>query len=446
MPMDGTNLTIVIRSFVDIVINPLAITTMLMTAGTLRIYKGNRPLIKKRIHYDRRIFQAASGILLGTSAVFIIFKSDIFSFIQKQFERPSSFYEEHYIDPEKITFAFPEKKRNLIVIFIESLETGFLSVDQGGLFSETLISETALLAQDNINFSHTDGIGGGSQTYGTGWTAAGIVSTYTGIPLAPPLGNDMERFAYFLPNITGIGDILYKNGYDNYFILGSDSKFAGRDKYFKTHGNTTVWDYVYFHDEGFIDKDYYVWWGFEDRKLYDFAKMKLSEINRNAAPFFFTLLTVDTHFTDGYLDAFAERKYASRYKNVLSDMSKQLFDFISWIRQQDFYDNTTIAVFGDHLYMDSAVFPHRQKSEDRRPLNIFINSTLNNEHTKNREFTHFDLFPTLIDAIGIEYNADGIGLGRSMHKGEKTLIELLGKEQFETNLAMKSVRYNSFFY
>ncbi|MDR3174863.1 MAG: LTA synthase family protein [Treponema sp.] len=445
MPLDGTNWTVVTRFTGDTAVNSLIFAFELAETGRLQLYRKKRLLIRSCMDFCPRVVHIAINMLLGASVIFFALTGDVFSAIKRQMEAPSSFYEENYIDPEEINFSFTGKKRNLIVIFIESLETGFLSGNRGGAFSEDIINELALLAQNNINFSHTNFIGGSRQVYGTGWTIAGIVSTYTGIPLTLPFGNNYGKLTGFLPGITSLGDILYKNGYSNYFILGSDSKFAGRNKYFKTHGNTTIWDYTYFHDEGYIDKDYRVWWGFEDRKLYRFAKDKLSEIAAGNTPFFFTLLTVDTHPADGYLDDSAEIKYTSRYKNVLADMSGQLLDFINWIRRQGFYDNTTIAILGDHLYMDSAVFQGKQEGIDRRPLNIFINSMLNGEYTKNREFTHFDLFPAIIDSIGAGYNAAGIGLGRSMNKGEKTLIELLGPEQFETNLKMKSNRYESFF-
>jgi hypothetical protein len=37
----------------------------------------------------------------------------------------------------------------------------------------------------------------------------------------------------FMPNAYGIGDILGKAGYTNYFILSSEAEFGGRGKYFK---------------------------------------------------------------------------------------------------------------------------------------------------------------------------------------------------------------------
>ena len=44
----------------------------------------------------------------------------------------SSFIEENYSDPKQISLTFPEKKRNLIYIFLESLETTFAETEAGG--------------------------------------------------------------------------------------------------------------------------------------------------------------------------------------------------------------------------------------------------------------------------------------------------------------------------
>jgi hypothetical protein len=78
----------------------------------------------------------------------------------------------------------------------------------------------------------------------------------------------------------------------------------------------------------------------------------------------------------------------------------------------------------------------------RFPVNIFMNSLLNEEHTKNRIFSHFDLFPALIDSIGGVYDSDGLAFGRSMHKGRPTLLEELGVDRVNNALQQMSRYYN----
>ena len=63
----------------------------------------------------------------------------------------------------------------------------------------------------------------------------------------------------FLPNLTALGDILNKQGYNQMFLCGSDGDFAGRDAYFKTHKDYQIEDYKAAIKEGDIPKDYKVY-------------------------------------------------------------------------------------------------------------------------------------------------------------------------------------------
>jgi phosphoglycerol transferase len=445
-PVAGANFFMITNFLV-----PLIIDTIVMVFIITLILSIKVKIKTKTICFPIRLIKKAVpplAILLPLiGIVTLVIVLGVPKYLNVLDSRPSTVYEDHYIDPANIDITFPEKKRNLIVVFVESLETGFLKIENGGSFYEDLVPEIGYLAEENINFSQNDGIGGVVQLNGTGWTIAGIVSQYSGVPLMLPLveGNSYGLLGEeFIPGAYGIGDVLNKAGYKNYFILGSEAEFGGRDKYFKTHGDATIYDYRYFHDNNFISKDYKVWWGFEDRKLYQFAKEKLLEISSDS-PFFLTLLTVDTHPVDGYLDNEAEKTFGSQYENVLRNMSRLLYDFVLWLKDQDFFENTTVVILGDHLYMDSSVFQEDYvKETDRRfPINIFINSLLDDTKVKNRVFSSFDIFPALVDSIGATYNSDGLALGRSMNKGASTLLEYLGVDSFQNSISKKSYFYNT---
>ena len=64
-----------------------------------------------------------------------------------------SFIEREYIEPEKVSIEFNEEKRNLIYIFLESMESTYYSVEDGGLSEQDIIPEISKLAKENINFS-----------------------------------------------------------------------------------------------------------------------------------------------------------------------------------------------------------------------------------------------------------------------------------------------------
>ena len=84
--------------------------------------------------------------------------------------RTSDLYESEYRDPNTVSITFPEEKRNLIYIYMESMETSYLSKDMGGGLEYNLIPELTELAQDNINFSHNEYVGGFRQVTGASWT------------------------------------------------------------------------------------------------------------------------------------------------------------------------------------------------------------------------------------------------------------------------------------
>ena len=99
--------------------------------------------------------------------------------------------------------------------------------------------------------------------------------------------------------LAGIPCGLYENQYKSLFLMGSDKAFGGRDALLETHGSVEIHDHVYYHDNKFIPQGYHVFWGFEDERLFSFAKHELETLSADE-PFFLGLLTVDTHSPEGY--------------------------------------------------------------------------------------------------------------------------------------------------
>lgn len=123
------------------------------------------------------------------------------------------------------------------------------------------------------------------------------------------LNANWESDNNYLPGVWTIGDILNAEGYNQEFMIGSDGKFAGRSSYFIGHGDYNIFDYYTVIDKGLIDEDYFEWWGFEDEKLFKYARNEILKLSKEDKPFNFTMLTVDTHFTDGYVCNSCEDEY-----------------------------------------------------------------------------------------------------------------------------------------
>lgn len=56
-----------------------------------------------------------------------------------------------------------------------------------------------------------------------------------------------------------------------------------------------------------------------------------------------------------------------------------VYEFVRWIQEQDFYDNTTIVISSDHLTMDVDFFDDLDTSYERTVYNLFINPVVTTE-------------------------------------------------------------------
>ena len=355
--------------------------------------------------------------------------------------RSSKFIEENYVDPKGIELHFPEKKRNLIYIYMESTELTFMDEAHGGAFPDNLLPEMTALSKEGEDFSGAgESRNGGIALPGATWTMGAIFAQSTGLPLKISIEqNSMDSQKAFFPSVTAIQDILKEEGYTQKFLLGSVGYFGGRELYMKDHGDVKVEDFSYWKRKNKFPKDYWVNWGFEDEKLYSYAREELSNLAKEDKPFNLTLLTVDTHFPDGYVCRLCQNNYPdNQYANVYRCASRQVTDFVNWIKKQDFYENTTIVISGDHPTMDRDFCDHVPKSYQRKVYTVFLNSAAKRKDRNKREYSTFDYFPTTLAAMGVEIPGNRLGLGTNLFSGESTLTEKFGKKEEKKELEERS--------
>lgn len=440
-PLNGTNMS----SF-NSLISTLLLIIFIITAIIVGI-----SLMLRNMVYGVRSFLSWCIILGVILSGYAVYQLDEHFNLKQYYEYVSletNIYDEYYVDGRDIEIIFPEEKRNLIYIFLESMETTYTDQSVGGAFDVNVIPELTELAMNNIDFSN-DGMNGGYVLPGTEFTMGGLVAQTSGVPINETLvSNDTLNATWesennYLPGAWAIGDVLEENGYNQEFMIGSDGKFAGRSSYFRGHGDYEIVDYVSAMEEGRIPDGYRVWWGYEDEKLFAFAKEDILKLASDNKPFNFTMLTVDTHFTDGYLCPLCEDKYESQYSNVLACSSKQVAEFVDWVKQQDFYTNTTIVIVGDHMTMDSAyIEKNGAGAYDRKVYCTIINSSEEcAEPDKTKIFSTLDLYPTTLAGLGVSIEGNRLGLGVNLFSDEPTLIEQFGKEYVATELIKNSNYY-----
>ena len=412
-----------------------------LTVSALILFLYRKCIRKFPAFRVNMIFLVCSLALTATETAIAWTRLDLGNYLKKNSEN-SEFIKDNYLDPGTVKLEFPEKKRNLVFIFLESMEITYADAASGGAFERNVIPNLTQQALEFEDFSGTENtLNGALVVPGCTWTMGGIFGETSGLPLKIGIGeNNMDTQDSFFSRVTTMGDLLEEEGYRNLFLLGSNVNFGGRKLYFSEHGDFELHDYYYARDHGIIPEDHLVFWGHEDEYLFREAKDELTKLAGSDQPFCVTLLTVDTHFENGYVCGLCGDEFGSnQYANVFACSDRQVSQFVDWLQEQDFYENTTVVLIGDHTTMDKDFCDGVPEEYTRKIYTNFINSAVQPEDPqRKREYTQLDIFPTTMAALGVKWKENRLGLGTNLFSAKNTLLEELGPEQLFESLESKS--------
>ena len=221
------------------------------------------------------------------------------------------------------------------------------------------------------------------------------------------------------------------------------------DKFVGRYDDCKVFDRKTASDEGYTDESAdYMWkWGIEDRKLFDITKELITDISKKDKPFFVTMYTMDTHtFESGHRCPNCDSSIRNDYLASVDCTSRQTLGFVNWVKQQPFYENTTIILVGDHLGNKKTTKVDIDDDYVRTTYNCFINPAKTAGSTQNRLFSSLDMFPSTLSAIGVDIKGDRLGLGTDLFSKTPTLCEKLGEQEYKDQLEKTSDYYDRVFY
>lgn len=344
----------------------------------------------------------------------------------------SQLYLNEYVFPDSVLMEYPSQKRNLIYIMMESMEVNF----------REYTPEINRLVEENMSFYP-----GGVDLTMTNWTMAAQVAKMCGIPLNVP--RDMENsdeVNSFLPNAKCLPDILAENDYHQIYVQGSDGTFASKKQFWSQHHVEAFHDFPYYKENKIVGEKKEMFWGVTDKTLYNLIKRELQGLTSDSLrPFALYAMTVDTHFPDGYLSEGCEisSNESSQFPSVLRCSSQMLDSFLKWAKDQDWYENTTIVVAGDHSWITFTDLLKLSKDEPLYWINFFVNSQVQPPE-RNRRFSSFDMYPTVLEAMGVKISGHRLGLGTSVFSTEKTLLEKKHTDTLNAKIREKSYQYDYF--
>ena len=337
----------------------------------------------------------------------------------------SKFFIDNYVNPDSVKITPPEQKRNLILIYLESLETTFSDKEHGGFQDTNLIPEITELSLQNISFGkNKKHIGGGIDALGSNHTFGSIHTRTLGIP------NIINyKRTPILRYYNSLYKILNSNGYKQIFFQGNPGLFKEFQHFAIDQKIDEVYGPEYITQDLHLEKGKLV----QDKEAFKFANQILDTISE---PFSLTFFTIDTHSPHGIYDPECIKVTDQSNKDELLKasarcVSRELDKFLTTLEKKPIFKNTSIVIFGDHLFMGTRLV---KGFNNRKWINIFINASKTPISEENRLFSDIDMFPTILSSISFEIEGDQLGFGTNLFSNKKTLVETIGLDSLNKEI------------
>lgn len=321
----------------------------------------------------------------------------------------------------------PAQPKNLIIIYLESLEATF------GDLPETAAGFAPLRALRERSFSASNV----RQLEGTRHTIAGIVASQCGVPLVPYGLNDIgfdhrteHSLITFLPSITCLGDVLSANGYTASYMNGASLERYSKRGFLTSHGYERLFGLESIDRAALAGRENV--FGMGDGLLFEHVAAELAVLRRAGKPFLLTVLTVGTHGPGGFLDRDCPREdpATDTLATAIRCTGRALERLLAEIERTGLGETTLVAVMSDHLVANQQLIRAPALSRalagarrNRRNL-FFINGLEPAVVTKDAAM--IDVYPTLLEALGYRLADRRANLGVSLFSDEATLVETYG--------------------
>ena len=317
---------------------------------------------------------------------------------------------------------------NLLLLYLESLERTY----SNELFGDAYADLTAL-GERGLVF---EGI---HQMENTGWTMAGMIASQCGVPLMPAgllHDSQFEPLSKVVPGVDCLGDVLAEQGYRLSFLGGASTQFAGKGLFYRGHQFNTVKGKEELLPE-LDDPEYVNSWGLYDDTLYDFTADEIRRLNEeDNGPWAVVNLNIAGHAPSGFpSQTCQDRQGEFDGQDILYSVecsARQARDFIEQLEQEGLLENTLVVVLSDHLTMRVSVWD-QLTALDRDNTLIMLGDGIRPQRVR-RGATMLDVFPTILDAMGLPLNDNRAGLGASLLSSQPTLVEIHGLEALNERL------------
>lgn len=291
--------------------------------------------------------------------------------------------------------------RNVIVIQVEALQDFVLNMRYNG--QELTPNLNRLLKQDTIYFNRY------YQQIGKGGTSDAEFVTQNS--LYPSM--DIYAYKKYVKNdFLGLPRILKEKGYSTMAFHAYKPEFWNRNVIYPVLGfDRYISKPDFAHDE-------VIGWGVSDKS---FFRQSSKYLLNTQQPFYAFLITLSSHHPYALPKEYKKIKlepehYSTlfgRYLQVINYTDEAIGVFIEDLKKKNLYNNTIIAIYGDHRAIDCNVPLDKRLVTDLLGYNFDYEESLNVPliiHIPGSNLSevnttvggHIDFLPTMLNLLGIE--------------------------------------------
>ncbi|WP_051280513.1 LTA synthase family protein [Anaerovorax odorimutans] len=322
------------------------------------------------------------------------------------------------------------KNKNLILIQIESMQNMVINREYNGQEItpnlNALIKEKGSLYYDN----YYQQIGSGNTSdaeFATNNSLLGTIESYT--------------YQLFQDNyMYGLPWVLKENGYSTTVTHGYDKSFWNRENVYPTEGFDT-----------FINSDILVSdnikgigggniVGISDHALYEQSMDYMKKLNETGEPFYNFIISLSSHNPFRLPDSLTDMELLDKDKDTLFGnyiasvhyADKALGELLSQLKESGIYDNSVIAMYGDHFGLTKSDDRIEKRVSEWLGFNYDYDMMLNIPliiHIPNSELNEtisisggqLDFMPTIAYILGIE-KLNTLYLGQNLLTAERGFV------------------------
>lgn len=325
--------------------------------------------------------------------------------------------DEDTINSEELKHNGIGKERNLIVIQVESLQNFVINLNYNG---QEVTPNLNKLIKDKSSIYFDEYY----QLTGRGNTSD--AEFVTNNSLYPSMG-DATYSEYPFNTYYGLPWILRDNGYNAWVFHGFEKEFWNRREAYVNQG------FQRFLSEEDFEYEEKIVFGISDREFYDQTLDYLKELdNIDENPFYSFVITLSSHtpytLDEKYhvLEIKEEQKdnIVGDYLQAVHYADKELGKFIEGLKSEGLYEDSVIAIYGDHFGINNSMEEVFEPMEDilgekynfdhimNVPLIINIPGEEINE-TISKIGSQLDFYPTILNIMGLE-NKIGYMMGKDL--------------------------------